>query len=516
MRNKTVITNSWLAALLLVAACGCRDATDYANRAVEQENKGNLKDALANFDRAIKLKPDFVDAYIGRGDVKYKLDDFSGAINDYTNAAKFKPELLHQHIFSQYAQANPTNPIANQALTLFKAKDYDKLDALAAELRKSKECYADGAWKLASVYAGLIPLDSAPDSEWDDRTAALGLWAVARPESITARVAWADVLVAYGWKARGGGEVDTVSPEGWRLFFQRLSQAMTILKSARSLNEQCPVYWSVMMTAARGLQASRLQFDGIFAEATNSEPGYEPYYYHRAIYLLPRWYGRGGEWENDLAGAADKRGVEGGDMLYARVVWNMNQDYSVNPFLEGNASWKRVDNGFQIVEKHFPDALEARIERAYLAALFQSGLAQDYYRRGQADYGNHDLFDALTNFDKAVEYASNYFGAYYMRGRVEKDIGDLPGALADYNKTIELKPDYASAYDLRADVKKTLGDTNGALADYNLAIGLNPTDGYAYYYRSIVRGAKGDSAGAQSDYIMSLKLNSNLSTNSSQ
>jgi tetratricopeptide (TPR) repeat protein len=516
MRGHTVITNSWLAALLLVAACGCRDATDYANRAVEQEKSGDLRDALANFDRAIKLKPDFVDAFIGRGDVKYKIADFSGAMGDYTNAARLKPELLHPHFIAQFATANPTNPIANKAVVLLGAKDYDKLDALAAKLRTSKERYADGTWQLANFYSGLIPLTSDPDTAWDDRVMAIAMWSTARPESITARVAWADVLVCYAWKARGGGEVNTVSPEGWRLFFQRLRQAMVILKAATSVNEKCPVYWSVMMRAALGLQANQLQFDDIFDEATKSEPGYEAYYFSRAVYLLPRWYGRGGEWGSDLAAAADKVGGENGDMLYAQVVWNLNRDYFVNPFLEGNASWKRVDNGFQIIEKHFPDALEARIERAYLAALFQSGLAQDYYRRGQADYGNHDLFDALTNFDKAVEYASNYFGAYYMRGRVEKDIGDLPGALADYNKTIELKPDYASAYDLRADVKKTLGDTNGALADYNLAIGLNPTDGYAYYYRSIVRGAKGDSAGAQSDFIMSLKLNSNLSTNSSQ
>jgi hypothetical protein len=389
MRSQTVITNIGLATLLLVAACGCRDATSYAKRAAGKQKSGDLNGAIADFGKAIEIKPDFADAYIGRGDVEIKTHSFLGAAVDYYRAAKLRPDLIHQHYFSQFAGANPTNPIATQALILLEAKDYDKLDALAAKLRVSKECSADGVWQLASVYNGLIPLNSAPDTVWDDRIMTIGLWATARPESITARVAWADVLVAYAWKARGGGEVNTVSPEGWRLFFQRLGQAVTILKAARSLNEQCPEYWSVLMRAALGLEAKRLQFDGIFDEATKFEPGYETYYFRRAIYLLPRWYGRQGEWESDLAAAADKLGGEDGDMLYAQVVWNLNQSYFMNPFSEGNLSWQRVDKGFEIIEKYFPDALEARMERAYLACLNQNAFGRaDILQRIIAESGN--------------------------------------------------------------------------------------------------------------------------------
>jgi len=372
MRSQTVITHIGLAALLLMAACGCRDATGYVNRAVEREKNGDFKGALDDFNRALVLKPDLVEAFIGRGDVEFKTTNFLGASVDFYRAAKLKPELIHQHDFSQFAQANPTNPIRDQALSLLNAKDYDKLDALAAKLRASKECFADGVWQLAGVYDGLVPLNSAPDTVWDDRVMALGAWAAARPESITARVAWADVLVAYAWKARGGGEVNTVTTDGWRLFSQRLGQAVTILKAARSLNEQCPVYWSVMMRAALGLQASRLQFDGICDEAIKSEPNYEACYFRRAIYLLPRWYGREGEWERDLARQADKLGGENGDMLYAQVVWNMHQSYYLDHFPDANLSSKRLDHGFEIIEERFPDALEARGERAYLACLDQN------------------------------------------------------------------------------------------------------------------------------------------------
>ena len=381
MRSQKVITNVGLATVLLLAACGCHDATGFAKRAAEREKNGNLSGALADFDEAIMLQPNLADAYIGRGDVEMKSRNYLSAAVDYNRAANLKPELVHQHDFSQFVRTYRTNLIGEQALGLLQLKEYDKLDALAATLRASKARYADGAWQLASFYSGLTPLNSEANVVWDDRVEEIGLWATARPESITARVSWSYVLVAYAWKARGGGEANTVSPDGWRLFYQRLSQAVTILKAARSLNEKCPVYWSAMMRAALGLHANRIQYDGICAEATKAEPDYETYHFGRAIYLLPRWYGVDGEWETDLAAAADKVSGEDGDMLYAQVVWNLNQYYSITPFPDGNLSWRRVDSGFEVIEKRFPDALEARMERAYLACLAQNNLPATFYKQ---------------------------------------------------------------------------------------------------------------------------------------
>ena len=123
-----VITNIGLATVLLVAACGCRDATGFAKRAAEREKNGNLPGALADFNEAIMLKPNLSEAYIGRGDVEIKTPNFLGAAVDYYRAAKLKPELIHQHDFSQFAQANPANPIPNQAPSLLEVKDYDKLE----------------------------------------------------------------------------------------------------------------------------------------------------------------------------------------------------------------------------------------------------------------------------------------------------------------------------------------------------------------------------------------------------
>jgi len=252
--------------------------------------------------------------------------------------------------------------------TLLEAKDYDQLDVLAAKFRSSKECYANGAWKLNDLYAGLVPADKASDDEWQNRIVALQAWAAAKPDSITARVSLADVLVNFAWKARGGGWANSVNDEGWRLFGDRLHQTMAILNAAEHLKAQCPYQWTAKMRAALGLQMDKDHFNNIFQQATNYESGYEPAYVQRAVYLMPRWYGSDGELEADLEASADRLGGDDGDMLYAQVVWGIHaRASSPNVFEENHFSWPRVDRGFAVIEKRFPYSLAAKSERAYLA-----------------------------------------------------------------------------------------------------------------------------------------------------
>jgi hypothetical protein len=254
------------------------------------------------------------------------------------------------------------------ANTLLETRDYDQLDGLAAKLRSSKECYANGAWKLNDIYAGLVPADKASDDEWQNRIAALQAWIASKPDSITARVSLANVLVNFAWKARGGGWANSVTDEGWRLFGDRLHQTMAILNAAETLKAQCPYGWTVKMRAALGLQMAKNQFNDLFQQATNYESDYEPSYLQRAVFLMPRWYGSDGELEADLKASADRAGGDDGDMLYAQVVWGIHaRASSPNVFEENHFSWPRVDRGFAVIEERFPYSLAARSERAYLA-----------------------------------------------------------------------------------------------------------------------------------------------------
>jgi hypothetical protein len=242
------------------------------------------------------------------------------------------------------------------------------------KLRDSKERFAGGAWKFFSAYCAISLDESASDTEWNEHFATLEAWTNARPESITARVALANAFNSYAWKARGDDWASEVKEEGWQLFAERLGKAMRVLNEARSLKEQCPYMWSVLLQTELGTQTDRRIFDATFKQAVAAWPDYPPFYQHRAWYLLPRWNGEEGEWEADLAKSADQLGGEAGDILYARVVWCMHQSKMFsNVFKENQLSWPRADRGFEAMEKQFPASLPALSEHAYLAALAEDG-----------------------------------------------------------------------------------------------------------------------------------------------
>jgi hypothetical protein len=268
------------------------------------------------------------------------------------------------------AESKEISAISKQANVLFQAKDYDGLEAYAKKLRDSREHYDGGGWKFYFVYAGIELPEEASDAELTNQLAALQDWINARPDSITARVALADELVTYAWKARGDDWAANVTDSGWKLFNLRLNEALKVLNEAKSLKTQCPYWWTVMLRIDLGLSPERSQYDETFKEATTAWPDYKPYYNHRAVYLLPRWNGTEGEWESDLGESANRTSGEEGDLLYARVVWCMHKShYFTNIFSETKLSWPRVDKGFDVMEKQFPVSLGAKSEHAYLAVL---------------------------------------------------------------------------------------------------------------------------------------------------
>ncbi len=67
------------------------DATRQYQKGLTDIAAGNIPQAIGSFDRAIELDPDYVQAYIERGNAKDNISDFSGAISDYTKAIALDP-----------------------------------------------------------------------------------------------------------------------------------------------------------------------------------------------------------------------------------------------------------------------------------------------------------------------------------------------------------------------------------------------------------------------------------------
>ncbi|MCA2629686.1 MAG: tetratricopeptide repeat protein [Microcystis sp.] len=63
-------------------------ADAYNNRGIAKKNLGDKQGAIADYNQAIKIKPDYAHAYRNRGFAKKNLGDYQGAIADYNQAAQ--------------------------------------------------------------------------------------------------------------------------------------------------------------------------------------------------------------------------------------------------------------------------------------------------------------------------------------------------------------------------------------------------------------------------------------------
>lgn len=101
-------------------------AQAYFRRGSREDDLGDGAGALADFDQAIKLKPDFAPAYNNRGIVKGKKGDLDGAIADFNHAIKIDPSSYKAYKNRGYAEKLKGDKKASEA-------DYARARALEGQ-----------------------------------------------------------------------------------------------------------------------------------------------------------------------------------------------------------------------------------------------------------------------------------------------------------------------------------------------------------------------------------------------
>lgn len=248
---------------------------------------------------------------------------------------------------------------------------YDRVDSLADSLRESHARWPNDQLELGTLYFEGFGDDlggSESEDAWRAVIEDLEAWRAARPRSITAPVALAYAYTAWAWYARGSGAAVTVTKEGRRHFHERLQRAHEVLDEARALDARCPYWYSAALTVALGEGWPRASVMAVYRDGVAADPQCWILHDKMAAYLLPRWYGQPGEWEQfaleitrDLP-AADR------DALYAEVVRYLARFHS-NIFEETDASWFRVHRGMDELRRRQPGSVEIECEYAKLATL---------------------------------------------------------------------------------------------------------------------------------------------------
>lgn len=249
----------------------------------------------------------------------------------------------------------------------FNKRRFAELEKHAAELRRSKAVFDNGSWKLYEFYESLTCEDNEPESLWQLHEQIHRDWITAFPQSVTARVAYADFFVSYAWEARGAKYAGEVAAERWPLFRERLASAQRTLEEARALPEKDAVCWAVTLRVARGQGWEKSDYDRAVREANAFEPHYWKYDTYRAETLLPRWYGEPGDWEAYTEEAAAR--PDGlGDEVYARMVIALHIYYK-NVFRETKVSWPKTRAGLERLRQQYPRSLDFMSETAFFAVL---------------------------------------------------------------------------------------------------------------------------------------------------
>ena len=89
-KDGTVVTRT-ITRTVIKSETTSRDVSSYKEAAHKKSEKGDYAGAIKDYTEAIKLKPDDADTYIHRGWAKEKCNDYSGAIEDFTQAIKLNP-----------------------------------------------------------------------------------------------------------------------------------------------------------------------------------------------------------------------------------------------------------------------------------------------------------------------------------------------------------------------------------------------------------------------------------------
>ena len=408
-----------------------RDAETYIKWGNAKFGQGNLRGAIADYDRAIELNPNYAEAYFLRGVAKVMLGDHDGAIADYDQAIELNPnyaEACFSRGVAKFVQRDYHGAIADYdrgiELKPDDAEAYFLRGGAKSELGDYEGTIADydRAIELKSDYANAYYNRGVAKGRLDDYHGAKANY----DRAIELNPNYAEAYTNRGFAKGGlddyhGAKADydraiELKPDDANAYYGR-GVAKSALGDHEGAIEDCDQ--AIMLT-----------------------PDYAYSYISRgaAKYKL-----------GDLRGAITD---------YNRAI-ELKPDYAKAYFLRGGAKGKLDDYKGAIAD--YDRAIELKPE-----------YADAYYNRGVAKSKLGDQDGTIADYDRAIELNPKFAKAYYNRGNAKFELGNHDGAKADYDRAIEFNPDDANAYSNRGIAKRRLGDYAGAEADRKRAIELDP------------------------------------------
>lgn len=133
--------------MLLKGYASGQTAKSYYSAGLIKMVSKQYKEALSDFNKAIKIDNKFVDAYFNRGIVYEKLDEINKAINDYSKVISLQPNMYQAY--------------NNRGLLYFGISDYNKAIKDFSTSIRIKDNYAFTYLYRSNTYLVLGKIDLA-------------------------------------------------------------------------------------------------------------------------------------------------------------------------------------------------------------------------------------------------------------------------------------------------------------------------------------------------------------------
>ncbi len=409
-------------------------AAAYAGRGLSYGSSGKIADALKDFDEALRRDRTSVQTYMVRGGLYLKLGNFGAASRDFAEIVELAPTEPWGYLGRGIARLAQNDVVGGEA-------DLVELEKLSKDTLLST---------MAKVFRSAIKGDY--DASLDAMT---HLIAEAKGKNLHV------LLGAY--TARG------------MLYLGRskFNDAIRDFDDALTINPEEPLlYLARGKTYARmpGSQQKALEdFDRtIKIDSTNA-----------AAYL-----GRGNIYH------------ERHD--YARAIQDYEKVLGLQPRpADLGSAYVNLAN-ISASKGEFAQALDDYAKAIQTKAFPVNTFA--HFRRAELFEERGDYRSAINDYDAILKITPMSPDIYRRRARAYRGIGDYESALSDYTALVAINIRDSRAYDDRGDTYYAMSKYDKAIEDYSTAIDQDPKFVYAYFDRGKAYEAKQAYDEADKDY----------------
>lgn len=301
------------------------------------------------------------------------------------------------------------------------ATRFDALDALESELRDPDTRLVGGNSQLYEFYgalgayatSGLFSCGS--HVAFDEKRQLLERWVAAKPASVGAHIALAQLWWNSGVTQRGADYANSVGFFQWIGLYSALSKAKAILAQ---LDTRADPHAYYLLTAIAQFDwwwfsNPRETLDGLYADAVKAYPMYYHLYSQRADNLQVRWHGQPGELRAYLNSLATSPGGDAGSVAYSYIAYKLMQGTDRSALLNATGlSWPLIQSGYAARERLY--GMRNRDWNA-LFNLALAGIDRDAAKAALVHIGDHwdpVIWNERRYFDYAVQWTNKVDGAH--------------------------------------------------------------------------------------------------------